>query len=75
MSTPNIDNPDNDNNHEQKFSQIERELLSRGGAATYFAATLAGLPNIPEQVRREAQYFLWFGRMPINVDINGRAKP
>lgn len=69
MSTPNTENND------YKFSQIERELISRGAAAGYFAATLAGLPNIPEEVRREAQYFLWFGRCPINVDINGRAQP
>mgnify|MGYP000187356475 CR=1 FL=1 len=67
MSTPNTENT------EYKFSQIERELISRGAAATYFANTLASLPNIPQQVRQEAQYFLWFGQMPINVDINGRA--
>lgn len=69
MSTPNNDNPDPLSN---TFAEIERELITRGKAATYFAATLASLPDIPQQIRQEAQYFLWFGRCPTNVDIEGR---
>lgn len=69
MSTPNTETP------EYKFSKIERELIARGAAASYFAATLASLPDIPQQVKQEAQYFLWFGRCPVNVDVNGRSTP
>lgn len=67
MTTPNNDNDPLANT----FAQIESELITRGTAATYFAATLASLPGIPQEVRQEAQYFLWFGRCPVNVEIKG----
>lgn len=70
-TTPENDNPENAPNHEIKFTQTERELLMRGGAATYFANLLANLPDIPQDIKQDAQYFLWFGRCPVNVDIKG----
>jgi len=68
MSTPNTEN------HDYKFSQIEREMITRGAAAGYFATMLANLPDVPQQIKQEAQYFLWFGRCPVNVDVNGRVQ-
>lgn len=68
MSTPDNDNPEALDN---TFAEIKRELITRGKAATYFAATLASLPGIPQEVRQEAQYFLWFGRCPVNVEVKG----
>lgn len=70
MSTPNTDNPDPLSN---TFKEIERELITRGVAATYFADKLASMPDIPRELRQEAQYFLWFGRCPINIDLVERS--